>query len=158
MAASLLVIFVGLAALASTVYLALEASAWAVLYLWVGALPAWTPAMLYSLRAITSYGHADVYLEDRWRLLGAIEAVNGLILFGLTTAFLYAAIQQVWPLRSGQEAFAVIREAMRGKAMVALGRVVLANAHDEVMADPRSSLSRFASARRLRSGLRFRLG
>jgi len=55
--------------------------------------------MLYSLGAMTSYGHADVYLEDRWRLLGAIEAVNGLILFGLTTAFLYAAIHQVWPLR-----------------------------------------------------------
>jgi hypothetical protein len=48
---------------------------------------------------MTSYGHADVYLEDRWQLLGAIEAVNGVILFGLTTAFLFAAIQQVWPLR-----------------------------------------------------------
>ena len=36
-----------------------------------------------------------------WRLLGAIEAVNGLILFGLTTAFLYAAIHEAWPLRRG---------------------------------------------------------
>jgi hypothetical protein len=54
--------------------------------------------MLYSLEAITSFGHADVYLEDRWRLLGAIESVNGLILFSLTTAFLFAAIQQVWLL------------------------------------------------------------
>jgi hypothetical protein len=70
--------------------------AWAVLYLWLGALPAWAPAMLYSLEAITSFGHAQIYLADRWQLLGAIEAVNGLILFGLTTAFLFAAIQQVW--------------------------------------------------------------
>jgi hypothetical protein len=54
--------------------------------------------MLYSLEAITSFGHADVYLEDRGRLLGAIESVNGLILFSLTTAFLFAAIQQVWLL------------------------------------------------------------
>ena len=53
--------------------------------------------MLYSVSAMTSYG--DVYLEDRWQLLGAIEAVNGVILFGLTTAFLYAAFRQVWPLR-----------------------------------------------------------
>ena len=97
--ASRFVIFVALAALASAVYLALEAAAWAALYLWVGALPTWRAAMLYSLSAMTSYGHADVYLEDRWQLLGAIEAVNGLILFGLTTAFLYAAIHQVWPLR-----------------------------------------------------------
>ncbi len=55
--------------------------------------------MLYSLGAITSYGHAPVFLEGRWRLLGAIEAVNGMILFGLTTAFLFAAIHEVWPLR-----------------------------------------------------------
>jgi hypothetical protein len=93
------VIFVALAALATSAYLALEAAAWAGLYFWVGALPDWRAAMLYSLGAITSYGHAELFLEDRWRLLGAIEAVNGVILFGLTTAFLFAAVQQVWPLR-----------------------------------------------------------
>jgi len=43
--ASRFIIFVALAALASTVYLALEAAAWAVLYLWVGALPDWRSAM-----------------------------------------------------------------------------------------------------------------
>jgi|SRR5271166_6927076 len=94
------VIFVAFAALASAAYLTLEAAAWAILYLWVGALPAWAPAMLYSLETITCYGHSAVYLEDRWRMLGAIEAVNGLLLFGLTTAFLYAAIRDVWPLRT----------------------------------------------------------
>jgi hypothetical protein len=96
--ASYFVIFVAFAALASAVYLGIEAAAWAVLYLRLGALPAWAPAMLDSLEAITSFGHADVHLEDHWQLLGAIEAVNGLILFGLTTAFLFAAIQQVWLL------------------------------------------------------------
>ena len=53
--------------------------------------------MLYSLGAVTSYGHAPIF--SRTALLGAIEAVDGLILFGLTTAFLYAAIHEVWPLR-----------------------------------------------------------
>ena len=88
-ATSRFVVFVAVAALA----------AWAGLFLWLGALPDWHDAMLYSLSAITSYGHAQVFLADRWGLLGPIEAVNGLILFGLTTAFLYAAIHQVWPLR-----------------------------------------------------------
>jgi hypothetical protein len=97
--ASRFIIFVALAAIASTAYLAVEAAAWAALYLWVGALPAPRAAMLYSVSAMTSYGHADVYPEDRWQLLGAIQAVNGVILFGLTTAVLFAAIQQVWPLR-----------------------------------------------------------
>ncbi len=73
------VIFVALAALASALYFGLEAAACAGLYLWVGALPDCSDAMLYSLGAITSYGHAEVYLAERGRLLGAIEAVNGLI-------------------------------------------------------------------------------
>ena len=99
--ASRFIIFVALAAIASTAYLAVEAAAWAALYLWVGALSSrWQPQFcLYSVSAMTSYGHADVYPEDRWQLLGAIQAVNGVILFGLTTAVLFAAIQQVWPLR-----------------------------------------------------------
>ena len=43
--------------------------------------------MLYSLEAMISYERLAIYPEDRWRLLGAIEAVNGLLLFDLTTAF-----------------------------------------------------------------------
>ncbi len=97
--ASRFVLFVGLAALACAVYVGLEAGVWAALFVWLGAVPDWHDAMLYSLGAITSYGHDPILLADRWRLLGAIEAVNGLIVFGLTTAFLYAAIHEVWPLR-----------------------------------------------------------
>ena len=54
--------------------------------------------MLYSLNAITSYGHASVSLENQWELLGALEALNGWLLFGLTTAFLFAMIVKVWSL------------------------------------------------------------
>lgn len=34
--------------------------------------------------------------DDRWQLLGALEALNGWLLFGLTTAFLFAVIHKVW--------------------------------------------------------------
>lgn len=87
-----------LAVVAATVH-GLEALAWAALYVWLGALPDFNAATLYSLGAMTSYGHAQVFLEKQWMLLGAIEAVNGLILFGLTTAFFFAAIQKSWPGR-----------------------------------------------------------
>lgn len=92
------VTFVALTALATAALIALEAASWAALYVWLGALPDQRAAMLYSLGALTSYDHVAIFLEDRWSLLGSIEAVNGLILFGLTTAFLLAVIQQVWPL------------------------------------------------------------
>jgi len=93
------IVAMAITALAAAALHSFEASLWAGLYLWLGALPDGLTAMLYSLGAITSYGHAGVYLEDRWRLLGAIEAMNGLILFGLTTAFLFAAIESVRPPR-----------------------------------------------------------
>ena len=93
------IVAIALTALGAALLHGLEAAAWAILYIWVGALPDAHAAMLYSLSAITSYGHSNIFLEDRWRLLGAIEAMNGLILFGLTTAFLFAAIEEVWPVR-----------------------------------------------------------
>ncbi len=53
--------------------------------------------MLYSLNAMTSYGHADLLLASHWRMMGALEALNGWILFGLTTTFLFTVIQKAWP-------------------------------------------------------------
>ncbi len=90
---------IALTALAAAALHGLEATAWAILYVRVGAMSDLSTSILYSLSAITSYGHSEVFLEDRWKLLGAIEAMNGLILFGLTTAFLFAAIEEVRPVR-----------------------------------------------------------
>ena len=45
---------------------------------------------------MTTYGHAELYLAQHWQLMGALEALNGLLLFGLTTAFLYGHIQRIW--------------------------------------------------------------
>jgi hypothetical protein len=53
--------------------------------------------MLYSLSALTTYGHANIFLDTKWQMMGALEALNGMLLFGLTTAFLFAMIQRVWP-------------------------------------------------------------
>ena len=53
--------------------------------------------MLYSMSAMTTYGHANIYLEEHWRLMGAMEALNGMILFGLTTAFLFGVLRDYWP-------------------------------------------------------------
>jgi hypothetical protein len=93
-------LFVAGAALMATILHAIEGTVWAVTYLGLGALPDLRTAMLYSLSAITSYGHAQIFLDPQWQLLGALEALNGVILFGLTTAFLFGLIQKIWPLGS----------------------------------------------------------
>ena len=46
---------------------------------------------------MTTYGHASFYLAPHWQLMGTLEALNGVILFGLTTAFLFNMIREVWP-------------------------------------------------------------
>ena len=87
-------------ALLATILHGMEGMVWAAAYRLLYALPDTHSAVLYSLSAITTYGHANIMLEPQWQLLGALEALNGILLFGLTTAFMFAMIQQVWPLCS----------------------------------------------------------
>jgi hypothetical protein len=92
------VMVVGATTLLATSLHALEAGIWAAAYRLLGALPDARVCMLYSLNAMTSYGHTSLNLADHWHLLGALEALNGWLLFGLTTAFLFAVIQKIWSL------------------------------------------------------------
>jgi hypothetical protein len=91
---------IGVVALWATFLHALEAGIWAATYRMLGAAPDNETAMLYSLSAITTYGHSPLFLSNHWRLMGALEALNGVILIGLTTALLYGTIQRVWPVES----------------------------------------------------------
>jgi hypothetical protein len=45
---------------------------------------------------MTSYGHANLDLGVHWQLMGALEALNGWLLFGLTTAFLFGMVDKIW--------------------------------------------------------------
>jgi hypothetical protein len=73
-----------------------EAAIWAWAFRSLGGLPDIRSAALYSLNALTSYGHTDLTLERKWQMMGALEALNGWILFGLSAAFLFTLIQSVW--------------------------------------------------------------
>ena len=53
--------------------------------------------MPFSLNALTTYGHETVHLERRWQMMGALEALSGILAFGLTTAFLFFQMRRLWP-------------------------------------------------------------
>ena len=91
------ILVVGGTVLSVTILHALEGAIWASAYRILGALQDNKSAMLYSLNAITTYGHESLRLESRWEMLGALEALNGCIMFGLTTAFLFTVMQKAWP-------------------------------------------------------------
>jgi MFS superfamily sulfate permease-like transporter len=94
----LFALVMGVTVLLMTALHGIEGVAWAAAYIFVGAVPDAKSAMLYSLNAMTTYGHESVSLEPHWQMMGALEALNGMLLFGLTTAFLFAMIQEIWPL------------------------------------------------------------
>jgi hypothetical protein len=94
----LFALVMGVTVLLMTALHGIEGVAWAGAYIFVGAVPDAKSAMLYSLNAMTTYGHESVSLEPHWQMMGALEALNGMLLFGLTTAFLFAMIQEIWPL------------------------------------------------------------
>jgi hypothetical protein len=85
---------IGGTALAATILHGIEGTVWAGAFRLLRALPDNKSAMLYSLNAMTSYGHTNIHLAPGWEMMGALEALNGWILFGLTTAFLFNVIQK----------------------------------------------------------------
>jgi len=93
---TLALVIIGAVTLSATALHAVEACIWAGAYVLLSALPDFKSAMLYSLNAVTSYGHTDLQLAVHWHLMGALEALNGWLLFGLTTAFLFAVIDKLW--------------------------------------------------------------
>jgi hypothetical protein len=73
-----------------------EAGIWAGTYMAVGAISGLEPALYFSTVTYTTLGYGDLVLHDQWRLLGSIEAANGIIMFGWTTALIFAAVQRVY--------------------------------------------------------------
>jgi hypothetical protein len=94
------VVVMGIAALLATVLHGIEAALWAGAYTLLGAVQDYHAAMLYSVNAMTTYGHESTTLTQQWSLLGSLEALDGMLLFGLTTAFLYGQLQRAWPVNT----------------------------------------------------------
>jgi hypothetical protein len=59
--------------------------------------------MLYSLGAMTTYGNASANLEAQWQLMGVVESLNGVILFGFTVATLFSINDRI-PAGTGKKA------------------------------------------------------
>jgi hypothetical protein len=81
----------------------IEAALWAVAYVWLGALGSPLEALLYSVDSMSTRGSSGLTLQGHWRMMGALEAVDGMLLFGISTAFIFAMIQAAWPMLSRRQ-------------------------------------------------------
>lgn len=62
--------------------------AWALMFLYVDALTLLEESLYFATVTFTTLGYGDIVLSQSARLLASMCAVNGLIVFGLNTAFL----------------------------------------------------------------------
>ncbi len=72
---------------------------WAALYYFkasISEIPTLEAAVYFSTSSFTTVGCGDLVLSEDWRLLSSIEAINGMILFGWSTAFIFAVIRRVY--------------------------------------------------------------
>ena len=72
-----------------------EIALWAVLFVVCGEFSAFGAAFYHSAVNFTTLGYGDVVMTPSWRLLGPLEAANGVLMFGVSTAMVFAVIQRL---------------------------------------------------------------
>jgi hypothetical protein len=84
------------------VVLSVEIWLWALFHLLVGTVDDFPTALYFSTITFSTVGYGDVIPHPEWRLLAALEGVNGFLLIGWSTAYLVAAGIRFGPFRSGE--------------------------------------------------------
>jgi len=73
----------------------IEIALWAAVLLICGEVTSFQQAFYCSAQNYTALGYGDIHLSERWQLLGPLEAVNGLLLFGLSTAIMFSVLSNL---------------------------------------------------------------
>lgn len=73
---------------------AAEVTAWALAYAILDVVPAGTDVLYFAFVNYTTLGYGDVVPVERWRLLGPMAAMNGVLLFGWSTAVIFEVLRQ----------------------------------------------------------------
>lgn len=62
----------------------LQFATWGLLFVGLGEFSDFTTAFYHSAVNFTSLGYGDIVMSEKWRLLGAFDAANGVLMFGLS--------------------------------------------------------------------------
>lgn len=72
-----------------------EIGLWALLFLLCGEFSDFGTAYYHSAVNYTTLGYGDLLLSPAWRMLGPLEATNGALMFGVSAAMVFAAVQRL---------------------------------------------------------------
>jgi voltage-gated potassium channel len=67
---------------------------WAGFYRW-NCFPSWESAFYFSAASYSTVGYGDIILPQMWRSLGPVESVTGVLMCGLSAAFLFAVVTRL---------------------------------------------------------------
>jgi voltage-gated potassium channel Kch len=69
---------------------------WAGFYVWKAAMPDLQSALYFSAVTYTTTGYGDLVLPQEWRLVGAIEALTGILMCGWSTGFFFLVVSRMF--------------------------------------------------------------
>lgn len=72
-----------------------EISVWGLFYYWKGAMPDVASALYFSIVTYTTTGYGDLVLPVKWRLIGGVEALTGILMCGWSTGFFFAVVSRM---------------------------------------------------------------
>jgi len=72
-----------------------EITTWAWFYDWKAAMTDLQSALYFSAVTYTTTGYGDLLLPEAWRLVGAIEALTGILMCGWSTGFFFAVVSDM---------------------------------------------------------------
>ena len=80
----------------------IQTSLWAVFYYTQELFSDFETSLYFSMVSFTTIGYGDVLLPRNWRLLGVIEGFSGVLLCGVSTAFIFAVVNAIFQSRLRQ--------------------------------------------------------
>lgn len=74
----------------------LQFASWALLFVWLGEFTDFETAFYHSSVNFTSLGYGDIVMSPKWRLLGGLEAANGVLMFGLSAGAVLSVMSHLF--------------------------------------------------------------
>ena len=89
----------------------LQITLWGILFIWLGEFSELYEAVYHSAVNFASLGYGDIVMSKNWKLLGPLEAVNGVLMVGMSSAAMMVILQQL--IKTQRDAiFAAARQSI----------------------------------------------
>jgi hypothetical protein len=95
-----------------------EVFVWSLAYGFVDAAPSETKLLYFAFVNYTTLGYGDVVPLERWQLLGPMTAMNGVLMFGWSTAVIFEVLRKTMAVRaSAADSLSSTRD-LRGRGRI----------------------------------------